>query len=45
MLVDMKQKLKMLLIGMPGADSSFYEMNIAQLPQGPRIKGWFCFGP
>jgi hypothetical protein len=28
----------MLMIGMPGADSSFYEMNIAQLPQGPRLR-------
>lgn len=31
------QKPGMLLVGMPGADSSFYEMNIAQLPQGPRL--------
>ena len=28
----------LLLVGMPGADSSFYEMNIAQLPQGPRLR-------
>ncbi len=31
------KKPRMLLLGMPGADSSFYEMNIAQLPQGPRL--------
>jgi hypothetical protein len=31
------KKPRMLLVGMPGADSSFYEMNIAQLPQGPRL--------
>ncbi|MFQ5559505.1 MAG: hypothetical protein ACE5FU_02825, partial [Nitrospinota bacterium] len=29
---------KMLLLGMPGAHSSFFEMNIAQLPQGPLLR-------
>lgn len=33
----LSKKPRMLLVGMPGADSSFYEMNIAQLPQGPRF--------
>ena len=34
---NLSKKPRMLLVGMPGADSSFYEMNIAQLPQGPRL--------
>ena len=34
----LSKKPRMLLVGMPGADASFYEMNIAQLPQGPRVR-------
>lgn len=32
------EKPKMLFIGMPGADSSYWSMNIAQAPQGPTLR-------
>ncbi len=31
------EKPKMLLIGIPEADSSYWTMNIAQAPQGPTL--------
>lgn len=33
-----KEKPKMLFVGMPGVDSSYWNMNIAQAPQGPTLR-------
>jgi len=34
---EKKEKPHILLLGMPDAHSSFFEMNIAQIPQGPKL--------